>query len=406
MSKIVDDNGFWLIKSNPLTKEGVFPYLGKSISAELVPTQTYYVYRPFAEISSAETLESFDGIPFIDDHEMVGEDFTPCDQRPAGGVLMNPVKDDESRTVKGDIKIFSEKMKEKIHSGKKELSLGYSCVYSPEKGIFNGQSYDFVQKEIRGNHLALVEKGRMGSDVRVYDHREFTMDSLEIETITKENGTMEEEKKSETEVKQTEVKDEKVDKRKLIDEIGGILNGKVDEELIRTILGKVEKVAYNGSEETKADDETEKEVKSEETPEKKDGEKEAEKDESPGKKAEEETKETEKEVKETPEEKTEDACGKDEFYDLPKANAVIERFVSQKIVSEEAAKKLQEALKATKYTRAAQKETKPQGLDADDISKISDALFERMKKEVTYTMDKAETKKESSWLNDHYLATK
>ena len=45
------------------------------------------------------------------------------------------------------------------------------------------------------------------------------------------------------------------DKRKLIDEIGGILKGKVDEELLRTILGKVEKVAYEGSETSEADDE-------------------------------------------------------------------------------------------------------------------------------------------------------
>ena len=38
------------------------------------------------------------------------------------------------------------------------------------------------------------------------------------------------------------------DKRKLIDEIGGILNGKVDEEVLRTILKKAEELAYNPSE--------------------------------------------------------------------------------------------------------------------------------------------------------------
>lgn len=41
------------------------------------------------------------------------------------------------------------------------------------------------------------------------------------------------------------VENEKVDKRKLIDEIGGILKGKVDEELWRTIIGKAEKIAYD-----------------------------------------------------------------------------------------------------------------------------------------------------------------
>lgn len=38
------------------------------------------------------------------------------------------------------------------------------------------------------------------------------------------------------------------DKRKLIDEIGGILKGKVDEEVWRTIIGKVEKLSYEKSE--------------------------------------------------------------------------------------------------------------------------------------------------------------
>lgn len=50
-----------------------------------------------------------------------------------------------------------------------------------------------------------------------------------------------------------EMKVENEDKRKLIDEIGGILKGKVDEEIIRTIIGKAEKLAYEKSEDGTAD---------------------------------------------------------------------------------------------------------------------------------------------------------
>ena len=64
--------------------------------------------------------------------------------------------------------------------------------------------------------------------------------------------------------------DADVDKRKLIDEIGGILNGKVDEELIRTVLKKAEEIAYNDSTAETADDEEETEEVEEETEEKKD----------------------------------------------------------------------------------------------------------------------------------------
>lgn len=56
------------------------------------------------------------------------------------------------------------------------------------------------------------------------------------------------EKSEENEKKDNEVENEKVDKRKLIDEVGGILKGKVDEEIWRTVIGKIEKIGYNKSE--------------------------------------------------------------------------------------------------------------------------------------------------------------
>lgn len=60
---------------------------------------------------------------------------------------------------------------------------------------------------------------------------------------------------------------EKVDKRKLIDEIGGILKGKVDDELIRTIIKKVEEIGYEDSEKSadnKAKNEADEDEKKEE----------------------------------------------------------------------------------------------------------------------------------------------
>lgn len=64
---------------------------------------------------------------------------------------------------------------------------------------------------------------------------------------------------------------ENEDKRKIIDEVGGILKDKVDEEVWRTVIGKLEKLSYEPSEDKKADnkkaknaDEEEKEEKFEE----------------------------------------------------------------------------------------------------------------------------------------------
>ncbi len=39
-----------------------------------------------------------------------------------------------------------------------------------KKGSFNGKMYDFIQRGIRGNHIALVDEARMGPDIAVLDH--------------------------------------------------------------------------------------------------------------------------------------------------------------------------------------------------------------------------------------------
>lgn len=63
--------------------------------------------------------------------------------------------------------------------------------------------------------------------------------------------------------KEEAASNEDVDKRKLIDEIGGILKGKVDEELWRTIIGKAEKIAYEKSSTGTADNKAKNKAKNE-----------------------------------------------------------------------------------------------------------------------------------------------
>jgi len=48
-----------------------------------------------------------------------------------------------------------------------ELSCGYECDVEPESGTYQGEKYDFVQKNIRYNHVGLGPKGwgRAGPDV-------------------------------------------------------------------------------------------------------------------------------------------------------------------------------------------------------------------------------------------------
>lgn len=258
MGKVVDRNGFWHIKHNPISKRGVYPYLGRQISAECEPDKIYMVFRPNEELSRKETLDSLKNIPLVNEHTMLGEGCTPAEEKGVDGVLGDNIEFDNG-TIYADITIFSEDMKEKIKGGKKELSLGYWCNYEKQSGTYNGQRYDYIQKNIIGNHLALVDKGRMGGEVRVYDkameNKVYCCDSLEDIDIEKLKYKKNNEEKEEMKEKEKKVAIDE-DKRKLIDEIGGMCKeAGMSEEQIRTIIGKAEKIAYNASEATKADDE-------------------------------------------------------------------------------------------------------------------------------------------------------
>lgn len=177
MSKKIDANGYWYIKHNPISKEGVFPYLGHTISEDCEPNKIYKVYRPAKTLQ--ESVDSWDNPPkpFIDDHEMLGEGFTAIDERPVQGIIYNPVCEDG--VLYADIAVYSEDLKHNIENGKKELSLGYFCKYKKERGVFKGEVYDYVQTDMVGNHIALVDAGRCGSDVKVFD-RKCTMDSMPV----------------------------------------------------------------------------------------------------------------------------------------------------------------------------------------------------------------------------------
>lgn len=192
MAKELDSSKFWLIKNNPITKAGIFPYLGRQISPDLEPERIYHVLRPEAELFAEETVKSFNLIPLLIGHPrtLLGrreEGFVPAEEKGMDGTTGEAAKREGDKIV-NDIKLFSERIKDEVNSGKKELSAGYFCDFVPEAGLWRGQHYDFVQKNIRGNHIALVEKGRSGSDVRVMDsaealpknNRQFVCDAMDI----------------------------------------------------------------------------------------------------------------------------------------------------------------------------------------------------------------------------------
>lgn len=181
-ARTYDLNGWPEIKGNPLSKVGVFPYSGSQISSDLDPEKIYMVYRPEEELNDPDCIESFKLIPWTDEHTMLGaqdDGFTPAEQKGVHGVIGEDVYYSDGY-LRGNIKVFSDKLRDLIESGKKELSIGYRCLYDMSSGEYNGTRYDAIQRSIRGNHLALVTEGRAGPDVAVLDHFKCTYDGREF----------------------------------------------------------------------------------------------------------------------------------------------------------------------------------------------------------------------------------
>lgn len=213
----VDLNGFITIEANPISRSGIFPYLGKSIDPRAEPDRVYYVYRPEDELNNSETLESMKLIPLVNDHTMIGikkDGMMAPEEKGIQGSTGENIFFRES-VLFATIKIFSQTLADMIKMGKKALSLGYQCKFVKESGIFDGQPYDYVQKFIRGNHLALVDEARC--DVAVLDHN-MAFDHFDLALSTEGVKTMAKEGENDTKEKDGDQK--KPDTAKDTDEHG------------------------------------------------------------------------------------------------------------------------------------------------------------------------------------------
>ena len=193
-ARTTDGNGWQEIRDNPISKVGVFPYLGSMIDPNgekgLDPEGVYQVYRSAEELSDPDTIESFKLIPWIDDHAMLGQGFDETDATPIEGVIGEKVYFDASESpgyLRANIKVFSGEHAARVDDGKKELSCGYRCEYELKEGTFGDQKYSVAQTKIRGNHIASIEEGRMGPEVAVLDERlTFAIDTKDFADMAKE----------------------------------------------------------------------------------------------------------------------------------------------------------------------------------------------------------------------------
>jgi len=147
-----------------ITKTGVFAY-------RLPGGKTRRELRLPDEVFCADTLASFGIAPLTNGHPPAMLNSRNTARYQVGSVV-EPKQD--GNHVAAFVQVTDADAIEAAEAGRRELSCGYHCDLEPRAGftdgipgVPDGQPYDAIQRNIRGNHVAMVDKGRAGSTVQL-----------------------------------------------------------------------------------------------------------------------------------------------------------------------------------------------------------------------------------------------
>lgn len=158
--------GYLVCVGVPIGRTGELEYAPGECPLEPGPNGKIIISRDAAELFRPETIASFEGKSFTIRHpeEWVGPENW---KELTHGVLQNVRRGDgeTANDLLSDILVTDEDAISLIRRGLREVSCGYEAEYI-STGVGRG-----VQKNIVGNHLALVEEGRAGAAYAIQDHK-------------------------------------------------------------------------------------------------------------------------------------------------------------------------------------------------------------------------------------------
>ena len=152
--------GFLICKDVPIARTGPQDYLARELMLDGDPDRLITVQRHPEDVFEEATLASFEGKPICDGHppENVGPENYAAYTK---GHVQNVRRDGDY--IVADLYINDANLANEVRNNvKREVSCGYLCNYVPD-----GTGYK--QSRIRGNHLAIVPRGRAGRDVAIHD---------------------------------------------------------------------------------------------------------------------------------------------------------------------------------------------------------------------------------------------
>lgn len=159
----ITPEGFLVCHNVPIARTGWYEYLGEEIGEDNKRGQIVKVYRSPEEVFSPAAMASFEGKPTTDEHP--SDWVTPDNISIYGkGTAQNIRRSkEETDLLIADLMIYDANLIKEIQEGKREVSCGYDCVYEEnEDGTYS-------QRQICGNHVAVVHAGRAGDRVAIKD---------------------------------------------------------------------------------------------------------------------------------------------------------------------------------------------------------------------------------------------
>jgi len=168
-ARVYDKDGRLHLESTHISKAGVCPYIGHEIPGwqklGLDPERVYQLLRDPKELEKA--APTFNGVPLMKTHVSTSADDPKLNDvvgsAGTSAVYNHPYLDNA-------ISIWPQYAIDGVEDeSKRELSCSYHYRPDMSPGYYEGTPYDGVMRDIVGNHVALVEKGRAGPDVLVGD---------------------------------------------------------------------------------------------------------------------------------------------------------------------------------------------------------------------------------------------
>jgi hypothetical protein len=171
-----DEDGRMRVAVTNISKANICPYKGAEIPGwneeegvhllGLDPEKTYMMLRDPEELR--KSVKTWNGIQLLLIHKPVDAETDHGKEEIVGTTGTNA--DFVDPYLRNSLVLWTKDGIELIESeDQREISCGYHYDPDMTPGTFNGEHYDGVMRNIRGNHVALVEEGRAGPDVLVAD---------------------------------------------------------------------------------------------------------------------------------------------------------------------------------------------------------------------------------------------